>query len=118
MDWKYGTDESRSTLNGINQLGYTESQLNHDLAKNIWNEQIGVKYADIDGHGLYKVGEKSITLKKVQSWPRYLHTKEHICMEIELKELPIYRELQPIRNCWTNSILQEIKPLLVRLWQD
>lgn len=62
MDWKYGTDESRSTLNGINQLGYTDMELNHDLAKNIWNEQIGVKYADNDGYGLYKVGEKSITL--------------------------------------------------------
>ena len=62
MDWKYGTDESRSTLNGINQLGYTDMELNHDLAKNIWNEQIGVNYADITGYGLYKVGEKSITL--------------------------------------------------------
>ena len=62
MDWKYGTDESRSTLNGINQLGYTNIQLNHDLAKNIWNEQIGVDYADIAGYGLYKVGEKSVTL--------------------------------------------------------
>ena len=62
MDWKYGTDESRSTLNGINQLGYTNIQLNHDLANDIWNEQIGVDYADIAGYGLYKVGEKSITL--------------------------------------------------------
>ena len=62
MDWKYGTDESRSTLNGINLLGYTNIQLNHDLAKNIWNEQIGVDYADIAGYGLYKVGEKSVTL--------------------------------------------------------
>ena len=62
MDWKYGTDESRSTLNGINQLGYTNIQVNHDLANDIWNEQIGVDYADIAGYGLYKVGEKSITL--------------------------------------------------------
>lgn len=62
MDWKYGTDESRSTLNGINQLGYTNIQLNHDLANDIWDEQIGVDYADIAGYGLYKVGEKSITL--------------------------------------------------------
>lgn len=50
MDWKYGTDESRSTLNGINQLGYTDMKLNHDLEKNIWNEQIEVDFADIDGH--------------------------------------------------------------------
>ena len=62
MDWKYGGDESRSTLNGVNKLGHTDLEMNHRLANDIWSEEVGINYGYTGGFGLYKVGDDSMTL--------------------------------------------------------
>ena len=66
--WKYGGEESRSTLNAINMLGYTgtkDDRSNKKLAKDIWNETLGVEYGDTGkDYGNYKVGDGKITLSK------------------------------------------------------
>lgn len=61
MDWKYGTDESRSTLNGINQLGYTEKDLAINVSKEIWEGKRNIEYEEMstgflgrtDGNTIY-----------------------------------------------------------------
>ena len=62
MDWKYGGDESRSTLNGVNKLGHTDLEMNHRLTNDIWSEEVGINYGYTGGFGLYKVGDDSMTL--------------------------------------------------------
>ena len=44
--WKYGGEESLSTLNAINMLGYTKNINNKTLSKDIWNEKVSVGYRD------------------------------------------------------------------------
>lgn len=66
-DWKYGSDEQRSTLNAINMLGYTQVKTkendNIQLAKDIWNGELGVEYGDTgEDYGNYKVGDDKIKL--------------------------------------------------------
>ncbi len=62
LDWKYGGEESRSTLNGVNKLGHTDLEMNHRLANDIWSEEVGINYGYTGGFGLYKVGDDSMTL--------------------------------------------------------
>ncbi|MDR2965864.1 MAG: hypothetical protein LBU88_08820 [Treponema sp.] len=47
LDAKYGSAESLSTLNAINNLGYTSSKDNHELGRNIWSGKATVSYADL-----------------------------------------------------------------------
>ncbi len=63
--WKYGGIEKRSTLNGINMLGWTKNDNNKKLSKEIWDETLGVEYGDTDGdYGNYRQGDKKITLSR------------------------------------------------------
>ena len=66
-DWKYGTTEQKSTLNAINMLGYTQVKTkendNIQLAKDIWNGELGVEYGDTGkDYGNYTVGDDKIRL--------------------------------------------------------
>lgn len=44
LDWKYGGEESRSTLNGVNELGHTEKEHAIALSKEIWEGKRNVEY--------------------------------------------------------------------------
>ena len=49
-DWKTGSEEQRSTLNGINMLGWTgaaDNKQNLDVSKAIWNGELDVRYDDL-----------------------------------------------------------------------
>ena len=64
-DWKYGSEETSSNLNGINMLGYTTSGMNQQLAKDIWNEKLAVEYGDTgNDYGNYTIGENKIVLSE------------------------------------------------------
>lgn len=63
--WKYGGAESKSTLNGVNMLGYTDSGMNRQLAKEIWDERLAVEYGDTgDTYGSYTQGDNKILLSE------------------------------------------------------
>ena len=65
MEWKYGSTETRSTLNSINMLGYTTILDNHDLAKDIWSKKLAVEYGNTgNDYGNYTVGENKIVLSE------------------------------------------------------
>ena len=58
-DWKYGNEQSSSTLNSINMLGYTNSGMNIQLSKDIWSEKLAVEYGDTgNDYGNYTIGER------------------------------------------------------------
>jgi len=65
MECKYGSTETRSTLNSINMLGYTTILDNHDLAKDIWSKKLAVEYGNTgNDYGNYTLGENKIVLRK------------------------------------------------------
>jgi hypothetical protein len=60
-----GNKESVSTLNAVNMLGWTGREYEQGLAKAIWEDDLKVKYADMDeAYGAYKIGEDGITISK------------------------------------------------------
>ena len=62
-DWKYGNEQSSSTLNSINMLGYTTSGMNQQLAKDIWSEKLAVEYGNTgNDYGNYTLGDSKIML--------------------------------------------------------
>lgn len=64
-DWKYGNEQSSSTLNSINMLGYTNSGMNIQLSKDIWSEKIAVEYGDTgNDYGNYTLGQNKIVLSE------------------------------------------------------
>ena len=64
-DWKYGNEQSSSTLNSINMLGYTNSGMNIQLSKDIWSEKLAVEYGDTgNDYGNYTIGERKIVLSE------------------------------------------------------
>lgn len=65
IDWKYGDTETSSTLNSTNMLGYTNSEMNQQLAKDIWSEELEIEYADTGkSYGNYTVGDNKIILSE------------------------------------------------------
>ena len=64
-DWKYGNEQSSSTLNSINMLGYTNSGMNIQLSKDIWSEKLAVEYGDTgNDYGNYTLGDSKIVLSE------------------------------------------------------
>ena len=64
-DWKYGSLESRSTMNSINMLAYTNSKDNLKIAKDIWNENLEVEYGNTgNDYGNYTLGQNKIVLSE------------------------------------------------------
>ena len=62
-DWKYGNEQSSSTLNSINMLGYTNSGMNIQLSKDIWSEKLAVEYGNTgNDYGNYTLGDSKIML--------------------------------------------------------
>ena len=63
--WKYGNEQSSSTLNSINMLGYTNSGMNIQLSKDIWSEKLAVEYGNTgNDYGNYTIGERKIVLSE------------------------------------------------------
>ncbi len=59
----FGGKEQISTLNAVNMLGYTNSNLNVSLANDIWQDRLGVEYGDTgDDYGNYTIGDSKIRL--------------------------------------------------------
>ena len=64
-DWKYGNEQSSSTLNSINMLGYTNSGMNIQLSKDIWSEKLAVEYGNTgNDYGNYTLGQNKIVLSE------------------------------------------------------
>jgi hypothetical protein len=60
-----GNQEGVSTLNAVNMLGWTGRGYEQGLAEAIWEDELNVKYADLDeAYGEYKIGEDGITISK------------------------------------------------------
>jgi hypothetical protein len=60
-----GKQESVSTLNAVNMLGWTGGEYEQGLAKAVWEDKLKVNYADMDGaYGEYRVGSDGITISR------------------------------------------------------
>ncbi len=59
INWKYGDTETSSTLNSINMIGYTNSEMNQQLAKDIWSEELEIEYADFENNALGRANKEN-----------------------------------------------------------
>ncbi|MBQ0003816.1 MAG: hypothetical protein KBT21_09805 [Treponema sp.] len=62
-EWKNGGNEKLATLNAINMASYADTNLSLEIARQIWNEKLGVEYADLNNaYGNYTPGDSKIVL--------------------------------------------------------